>query len=164
MTATLAAWHLILLPVPCIFGPAVVADDVSQQQEQQQQQNNERTLGGRNRKRWTPAGAASLTVAPSPSEKRLRDSPDRKLADTPVGGARLRAADSHDSEESASEDGMHTAVCHHLIIRCLYTCQYFPQLHSTPLHHICCLYVAHTVGCNAPFCEEESSYWSTMLG
>ncbi|KAL0053862.1 hypothetical protein WJX82_000155 [Trebouxia sp. C0006] len=84
--------------------PSCAADDVSQRQEQrqEQQQNNERTLGGRNRKRWTPAAAP--TVAPSPSRKTLRDSPDRKLADTPVGGAGLRAADSNDSEESASED------------------------------------------------------------
>ena len=113
----------------------VVADDVSQQQEQQQQQNNEHTLGGRNRKRWTPAGAASATVAPPHSGQRLRDSPDRKLADTPVGDAPPRAADSNDSEESASEDGMRTAVCHHLI-RFLYTCHLFPLMHSTPLHHI----------------------------
>ena len=163
MTATHAAWHLIFLPVPCILAPVVVADDVSQRQEQlqEQQQNNERTLGGRNRKRWTPAAAP--TVAPSPSRKTLRDSPDRKLADTPVGGAGLRAADSNDFEESASEDGMRTAVCHHLI-RCLYTCHYFPRMHSTPLHHICCLQCAHKLGRNAPFCEEESSYWSTMLG
>ena len=114
MTATLTAWYMLLLPV-CILGPFVVADDLSQQQEQQQQQNNERTLGGRNRKRWTPAGAASLTVPPPHSGKRLRDSPDRKLADTPVKDAALRAADSDDCEESVSEDGMRTAVCHHLV-------------------------------------------------
>jgi len=131
MTATHAAWHLILLPVPCILGPFVVADDVSQQQEQQQQQNNERTLGGRNSKRWTPAGAP--TVAPSPSGKTLRDSPDRKLADTPVGGAGLRAADSNDSEESASEDGMRTAVCQ---IRCLHLSLLPPTAQHTFASHM----------------------------
>ncbi|KAL0022739.1 hypothetical protein WJX77_009701 [Trebouxia sp. C0004] len=73
--------------------PKPTPDDMSQQQEQQQQQNNEHTHGDRNRKRWTPH-----------SGKRLRDSPDRKLADTPIGDAALKAADSNDSEESPSED------------------------------------------------------------
>ncbi len=152
MNATFAAWHMFLLPAPCILGLVVDADDVSQQQEQQQQQKNEHSLGGRNRKRWTRAGAASATVAPPHSGKRLRDSPDRKLADTPVGDAALRAADSNDSEESASEDGMRTAVCHRLV-RCLYTCHLFPLLHGTPLHHICCLLFAQTVGHDTRLCE-----------
>lgn len=125
----------------------MVADDVSQQQEQKQQQNNKHTLGG-SRKRWTPAGAASATVAAPHSGKRLRDSPYRELADTSVGDAALRAADSNVFEESASEDGMCTAVCHHLT-RCSYTFHLFPLLHSTALHHICCLQFALTGACNA---------------